>query len=79
MTVTSIQRDSIDGILCARTQGRKAMAFNLSLLNKNPRVISGIHKKHDRSLLKLGLQSDLIAASWKDVVDMARLEHDSSE
>jgi hypothetical protein len=71
---TSIQEDAVTAILAAREQGNRAMSYGQSLLNKNPRVIRGIHKAYARAATKLGIPVDGIAQGWRDIRDMATLE-----
>jgi hypothetical protein len=79
MNLIQLQRAAVDEILAARTQGRRATAYGITLLNRNPRVISGIRNRYERAARRLGFDTGLIALQWQDIRDMAKLEALSEE
>lgn len=79
MSLIQLQQQAVDEILTARTQGRRAAAHGMTLLNKNPRVLSGIRKRYERAVAKLGFDLVAARAQWTDIRDMALLEANSEE
>lgn len=79
MNLVQLQREAVDAILAARTQGRRASSYGITLLNKNPRVISGIRNGYERAVRRLGFDAGQIHLQWQDVRDMAKLEAQSEE
>jgi len=79
MTLTTAQENAVNAILCARTQGNRAAAAGMTLLNKSPRVLRGIRKSYERQAARFGFQPEQISAQWQDVKDMAQLEATSNE
>jgi hypothetical protein len=76
--LTNIQQTAINAILAARPQGKRAMSYGRSFLNRLPRVLRGIRKSFERSSAKLGFNPEQTAQQWADVRDMVTLE-DSAE
>ena len=74
MTLISIQESAIDRILQAKEQGRTAMSFGRSFLNRNPRVLRGIRKTYTRQAVKLGYDLGMIEVHWTQIKEMAELQ-----
>lgn len=73
-TIIQTQQEAVDSILSAREQGKRAMGFGMTLLNKNPRVIRGIFNRYSKEAQKFGFNPSMIACHWSDIKDMAKLE-----
>jgi hypothetical protein len=79
MNLVQLQREAVDAILAARTQGRRAASCGITLLNKNPRVVAGIRNRYERAARRLGFEAGQIHLQWQDIRDMAKLEALSEE
>ena len=73
-TLTEIQQQAVDEILAARPQGQRASCYGFTVLNRNPRVLSGIRRRFTKSAIRLGYQESQAARQYSEVIDMAQLE-----
>ena len=73
-TLTEIQQQAVDEILAARPQGKRASWYGFTVLNRNPRVLSGIRRRFTNAALRLGYEASQAARQYSEVVDMAQLE-----
>jgi hypothetical protein len=79
LNAIAIQEQAIEEILSASVQGKRASCYGMSLLNRNPRVIQGIHTRMRKALTRCGYQEVAIERAWSDVKDMARLREGAGQ
>lgn len=74
MNLVERQQWAIDEILSLRENGRRAMGYKLTLLNKAGRGLARIRDQFKRDAAKMGYNARTIEQQWQDVKDMAVLE-----
>lgn len=78
-SLTEMQQEAIDEILSLPEQGKRAMAYGMTPLNRKLRSVRRVHKDFLYAMIREGFTSIQAEAAWGDVRDMAVLEHGAEE
>lgn len=73
MSLTELQEVTVHQILGLREQGKRAMQYNRSFLNKKIRGMMAIRRRYFASAGKFGFRQDQIEEQWGDIKDYASL------
>lgn len=76
-TLIQIQQEAVESILALPTQGKRAMGYGFTLLNKKGRSLNAIGKRYIFASMKAGFTNEQARTQWNDVKDMATLESQS--
>jgi hypothetical protein len=68
------QQEAIDSILALGENGRRAMGFRLTFLNKKRRGLAAIYRRYCAAASEMGYTASQISAQWRDIKDMVVLE-----
>lgn len=68
------QQKAINQIIALGENGKRAMGYKLTFLNKKGRGLNAIYRRYRLDAEKLGYAGIQIAAQWQDIKDMVELE-----
>lgn len=69
-----LQTETIAELLALRENGRRAMGYRLTLLNKSGRSLGALRRRYVATSEAMGFTTEQALAQWQDVKDMAELE-----
>lgn len=68
------QREAIDSILALGENGRHAMGYRLTFLNRKGRGLGAIYRHYREDAAGMRYTAEQICRQWQDIKDMAVLE-----
>ena len=78
-TLIQLQSEASEAILSLRENGKRAMGYKLTFLNKSGRGLAAIRKDYVRAVIALGFSEPQALDQWQDIKDYAQLVFASEE